>query len=157
MKLCKKMGVALLNAADDTFYTDASPEGVFKRQIMGAMDEFSYKKVCSNMRDGRERKRATSKKLTLTNKRKVEGRCSFLDLHPRFVQIVQSFLVRPFANLVGRNGNHWKARDVSTKLFQRGVRTQVRGTRSGGEKTGDTEVNSGVVVRWLKHCDTAGL
>jgi hypothetical protein len=155
VELCHKMGVALLSAADETLYSDVTPEGIFKRQIMGAVDEYSHNKICSVLRDGRERKRAGSTTKTWANTNKVEGRRSFLELHPKFVQTVSTILKRPFGKMVGHNKKKWKARDIATQLFELGIKTQVREKRSAArkEKTKPSAVNSGSLVRWLKHCD----
>jgi DNA invertase Pin-like site-specific DNA recombinase len=153
VEVCKSLNIYLRNSSDPDYYTSESPEGVLRRQIMGAVDEYEHKKILARLKDGRERKRTTTTIASLKGKKKVEGRRSFLDLHPKFVQQISTILVRPFALLQTRSGTSLSVRAIAAKLVPKGVVTQCRKTRAGKQLPGAREMNSGTLLRWLKQCD----
>ena len=104
LEVLRKRGIKVVSASDPRLFSDDTPEGVLRLQMMGAISEYEHKKTIAKLKNGRENKRKVSKVTTLVGVAKVEGRKNFLAEHPGLPGIVGSMLKRPFSKLQLKTG-----------------------------------------------------
>ena len=104
MEALRKRGIKVVSASDPRLFSDDTPEGVLRLQMMGAISEYEHKKTMAKLKNGRENRRKVSKETTLAGVAKVEGRKNFLAEHPGLPGIVGDLLKRPFTKLQLKTG-----------------------------------------------------
>ena len=153
IKYCKQLGLKVICANDPELFVSEEPSKKMERHVKGALLEYDHNVVVYNMKRGREEQRSWTWFRTLDGRPKVEGRNSFLDLHPNLVQKLSSFIQRPFAarKVLGRSGRTMPLSELSKKLASKGVRTQFRRNQNGG-----LPINTGRLAEWLRILDKKG-
>ena len=120
----KAMGVELIACDKPESFLDDSPTGEMIRQLMGVMAQFQKATTVLQLRQARDRKRATGVK--------VEGRKSYAESNPALVKLARKLRGRKNPKSLGHiarlleeaghttaKGNRYSASAVSSMLNQR--------------------------------------
>ena len=86
-----KLGVRVITATGDDLTDTSDPMKKAMRQIAGAFAELEKARLVAKLRGARERKRATSKRVTLDGRGKCEGRKSIAEARPEVIEAACRF------------------------------------------------------------------
>ena len=81
-----KLGVRVITATGDDLTDTSDPMKKAMRQIAGAFAELEKARLVSKLKGARERKRATSKRVTLDGRGKCEGGKSIAEMRPEVIE-----------------------------------------------------------------------
>ena len=130
-----KLGVRVITATGEDLTDTSDPMKKAMRQIAGAFAELEKARLVSKLKGARERKRATSKRVTLDGKGKCEGRKNLGERSPELIEAARALndgrslrkiaAALADAGFVTPNGKNYSASAVQGMLGEGGSKSRA--------------------------------